>query len=273
MTLYKVFKAPCVAPSTLQSESEVTQSCLTLCDPMDCSLPGSSIHGIFQARVLEWVAVSFSRGSSPPRDQTQVSRIVGRCFTIWATREVTLAHCRSSINRRSLLGHGRVLIQYEPWRADREIRLTPVWGEPEEWPPPELCSSSEVAPVTPKRRVRLCAGITLLWTEAPRVPSSWACGWKGSLSSLLGPQQRALQSRALGFRVQVSGRGPASLGLRPPPYSSQNIHFAGVVALRDANLVDVGESWESTSKTLPMKSLSLWSSALETLLWEVGRQE
>ena len=44
------------------SESEVTESCLTLCNPMNCSLPGSSIHGIFQARVLEWVAISFSRG-------------------------------------------------------------------------------------------------------------------------------------------------------------------------------------------------------------------
>ena len=67
--------------------SEVTQSCLTLCDPMDCSLPGFSDHGIFQARVLEWVAISFSRESSQPRDQTWVSRIVGRCFTLWATRE------------------------------------------------------------------------------------------------------------------------------------------------------------------------------------------
>ena len=47
-----------------ESESEVTQSCLTLCDPMDCSLPRSSVRGIFQARVLEWVAISFSRGSS-----------------------------------------------------------------------------------------------------------------------------------------------------------------------------------------------------------------
>ena len=53
-----------------------------LCDPMDCSLPGSSVHGIFQAIVLEWVAISFSRGSSRPRDQTQVSRIVGRHFTV-----------------------------------------------------------------------------------------------------------------------------------------------------------------------------------------------
>ena len=62
--------------------------CLTLGDSMDCSPPGSSIHGIFQARVLEWVAISFSRGSSQPRDQTWVSHIVGRHFTIWATREV-----------------------------------------------------------------------------------------------------------------------------------------------------------------------------------------
>ena len=65
-----------------ESESEVAQSCPTLCDPMDCSPPGSSVHGIFQVRVLEWVAISFSRGSSQLRDQTQVSRIVGRRFTI-----------------------------------------------------------------------------------------------------------------------------------------------------------------------------------------------
>ena len=60
--------------------SEVAQSYPTLCDPMDCSLPGSSVHGIFQARKLEWVAISFSRGSSQPRYWTQVSCIVGRCF-------------------------------------------------------------------------------------------------------------------------------------------------------------------------------------------------
>ena len=54
---------------------------------MDCSLTGSSVHGIFQARVLEWVAISFSRGSSQPRDRTQVSHTAGRHFTIWATRE------------------------------------------------------------------------------------------------------------------------------------------------------------------------------------------
>ena len=65
----------------------VAQSCLTLCVPMDSSLPGSAAHGIFQARILEWAAISFSRGSSQPRDRTRVSCIADRCFTIWATRE------------------------------------------------------------------------------------------------------------------------------------------------------------------------------------------
>ena len=62
-------------------KSEIAQLCPTLCDPMDCSPPGSSMHGIFQARVLEWVAISFSRGSSWPKDRTRVSHIAGRCFT------------------------------------------------------------------------------------------------------------------------------------------------------------------------------------------------
>ena len=73
----------------IESESEVAQSCPALCNSMDCSLPRSSVHGIFQARLLEWVASSFSRRSSQPRDRTQVSSTVGRRFTVWATREVT----------------------------------------------------------------------------------------------------------------------------------------------------------------------------------------
>ena len=68
--------------STQLKVSEVAQSCLTLCDPMDSSLRGSAIHGIFQARILEWAAISFSRGSSPPRDQIRVSCIADRRFTV-----------------------------------------------------------------------------------------------------------------------------------------------------------------------------------------------
>ena len=61
---------------------KVAQLCPTLCDPMDYT-----VHGILQARILEWTAFPFSRGSSRPRDQTQVSRIIGEFFTSWATRD------------------------------------------------------------------------------------------------------------------------------------------------------------------------------------------
>ena len=75
-------------------EIEVAQSCSTLCNPMNCSLSGSSVHGIFQARVLEWITISFSRGSSWPRNWTPVSHIAGRCFTVWATREAIMQNAR-----------------------------------------------------------------------------------------------------------------------------------------------------------------------------------
>ena len=70
-------------------------SCQTLCDPIDCSPPGSFVRRILLARILEWVATSFSRGSSQPRDWTQVSCIAGGFFTIWATRE---AHRKAIFN-------------------------------------------------------------------------------------------------------------------------------------------------------------------------------
>ena len=63
----------------------VAQSCLILCIPIDCSPPGSSKHGISQVRILEWVAIPFFRGSSWPKDRTQVSHPAGRFFTVWAT--------------------------------------------------------------------------------------------------------------------------------------------------------------------------------------------
>ena len=74
--------SPLVAAAVL-----VTQSCPTLCDPVDCSPSGSSVHWVLQARILEWVAIPFSRGSSWPRGQTWVSCIAGRIFTIWAIRK------------------------------------------------------------------------------------------------------------------------------------------------------------------------------------------
>ena len=111
-------RAP-VAARDGESESEVAQPCPTLCDPMDCSLPGSSVHGIFQAIVLEWIAISFSRGSSQPRDRTQVSRIVDRHFTVWATRDNTFSCSLSQVGRGKLvpyLGWGWGCVQELGWR-------------------------------------------------------------------------------------------------------------------------------------------------------------
>ena len=71
--------------SLLELKVLAAQSWMTLCDPMSCDLPGPFVHGILQARILEWVAILFSRGSSWSRDQTWLSWIAGRFLTIWAT--------------------------------------------------------------------------------------------------------------------------------------------------------------------------------------------
>ena len=78
------------------------QSCLTLCDPTVCSQPGSSVHGILQARILEWVSIPFSRGSSWPRDWTQVSYIASRFSTTWATGEAHYKQFRDIVIFRSI---------------------------------------------------------------------------------------------------------------------------------------------------------------------------
>ena len=81
-------KSPPLYFHKLTRESVSLLSCVQLFgDPINCNLPGFSVHGIFQARILEWVAVYFSKVSSQPRDQTQFSHTTGRFYTIWATRE------------------------------------------------------------------------------------------------------------------------------------------------------------------------------------------
>ena len=118
--------------------SEVAQSCPTLCDPVDCSPPGSSLHGILQARVLEWGAISFSRGSSRPRDRTRVSRIGGRRFNLWATREAlwTCYHLAIPKNQAVLADHpeleptGQKLC---PHGASNQLLITLLVNMKEQW--------------------------------------------------------------------------------------------------------------------------------------------
>ena len=85
---------------------------------MDCSLSGSSIHGIFQARVLEWMDISFFRGSSQPRNQTGISRIAGKHFTVWATREAQTCSKRSVVRENKT-----ALLVIRTWSSMETIRL------------------------------------------------------------------------------------------------------------------------------------------------------
>ena len=86
--LLKISEPSCISsPYLTQTRVLDTQSCPPLCNPMDCSLPASSVHGILQTIILKWAAILFSRGSSWPRNWTWVFCIAGRCFTIWAIRE------------------------------------------------------------------------------------------------------------------------------------------------------------------------------------------
>ena len=119
---------------------------ITLCQyvdhPVDCSPPGSTVHGILQARILEWVAVSFSRGSSWPRDRTLVSWIDRRILYHWATREICV-HCYCSLFMERIL---HVIQKWCPWLPTTTLQALPSppyrWGKwgPEEW---VTCSHGE----------------------------------------------------------------------------------------------------------------------------------
>ena len=102
-----------------------THSCPTLCDPMDCSQPGSSVHGILQARVLEWVANFSSRGSSWPRDWTWISYITGELFIIWATREAPYFLGLSPQNKKIILFLGCVFL-FVFWSVGNFVSLSGI---------------------------------------------------------------------------------------------------------------------------------------------------
>ena len=87
LALVQKQRSQCSLSLVLESEGVSLSVMPTLCNSMDCSSPGSSVHGILQARIQEWVAIPFSREYSWPKDRTWVSCIIGKLFTIWATRE------------------------------------------------------------------------------------------------------------------------------------------------------------------------------------------
>ena len=91
----------------------VAQLCPTLCNPLDCSLPGFSVHGLFLARIPDWVAIPFSRGTSWPRVRTQVSSIAGRFFTTWATRKAYTTEYNSAIKKNEIVLFATTWMDYQ----------------------------------------------------------------------------------------------------------------------------------------------------------------
>ena len=156
--------------------TEVAQLCPTLCDPMNCSLTGSSLHWILQARILEWVAISFSRGSSWHRDQTQVPRIAGRRFNSWATREAKLNYklsikniwnelqiCPSNLTRE---------LEYDGNKkvSTREVKNRNIHKERDVT---YFCSSQNI---TKNTLIIFCSKISLYWQLCnPLELKSFAC--------------------------------------------------------------------------------------------------
>ena len=138
----------------VKNDSEVTQSCPTLRDPMDCSLPDSSVHGISQASVLEWVAIPFSRGSSPPRTWTHVSCIGTQFLYYWATRE---AH----ISFSSVQSLSHVQLFATPWIAARQASMSITNCR-------SLLKPMSIESVMPSNRLILCRPLLLL----PPIPPS-----------------------------------------------------------------------------------------------------
>ena len=105
-----------------KKKKERERETLVLKANVDCSLPGSSVHGIFQAIVLEWIAISFSRGSYWPRDRTRVSHIVDRRFTVWVTGEQR--NYVGFIFHSKILSHKKILQwQVENWRPSEALIL------------------------------------------------------------------------------------------------------------------------------------------------------
>ena len=158
--LLKLCSEPRKRVYLLVSGGLVAQSCLTLCDPMNCSPSVSSIHGILQARILEWIAIPFSRGSSWPRDQTQLSCIAGRFFTIWATGKI-LTYCCQFIEKNMLKDTNEMSDKQIHWGRSGKLlsrgAFTPcgVWLK---YPlSTQKCSS------TPRFSVLCSSGIYFLW--------------------------------------------------------------------------------------------------------------
>ena len=136
---------------------------------MDCSPPGSSVHGIFQARTLEWAAISSSRGSSQPSDQTRVSCFADRRFTIWAPMEALRILCKClQEKKRGFPFNSLTYEAYDWWwrKGERSFTQTQVWWE-------------RASPCRPALRVCGCAWQYLVLCPISHGDPAWRRCWLG----------------------------------------------------------------------------------------------
>ena len=195
--------------------------CPTLCDPMDCNLPSSSFHGIFQARILEWVAISFSRRSSQPRDWTQVSCIIGRCFTIWATGEVQpgqhIKKQRHHFAHKSPYSQSYGFSSSHIWMwelDDKEgwvLKNCYFWTVVLEKTLESPLDCKEIKPVNPKgNQFWIFIGRTDAKAEAPILwpadEKSWLTGKDGNVGKDWGQEEKgAAEDKIFGWHHQLNG--------------------------------------------------------------------
>ena len=140
----------------------VVQSCLTLCDPMDCSPPGSSVHGTSQARILEWVAISFSRASSQHRDRNHVSCI--SCIFCIGSRFLTAeSPGKPKVSQfSSVQSLSRVLLFATPWTAAHQASLSITNSQ-------SLLKPMSIESVMPSNHLILCQPLLLLPSIFPSI--------------------------------------------------------------------------------------------------------
>ena len=135
----------------------VTKSCLTLCNPMNCSLPGCSVHRISQDRILEWVAISYFRGSSWPKDQTHTSCLAGRFFTT-----KPLGKLNAGIQFSSVQSLSRVWLSAIPWTAAHQASLSITNSR-------SLPKPMSIESVMPSNHLNLCHPLLLLPSIFPSI--------------------------------------------------------------------------------------------------------
>ena len=237
----------------------VTLLCLTLYDPMDCSPPGSSVHGILQARILEWVATSFSRGPSRPRDQTQVSCIAGRFFTAEPPEKPP-----QSVQSLSHVG-----IFASPGTAARQasLSITSFWSS---------LTLMSIESVMPSNHLILCHPFLLLPSIFPSIKVffnesilciRWPKYWSFSFNISPSNEHSGLIPFRMDWLDQLAVQGTLKSLLQHHSSKSSILQHSAFLIVQLSHLyITTGKNIALTRRTFVGKVMSLLFNMLSTLV-------